>query len=130
MKSLLDHIDRPTFEAAVRRLGTTPQDFFTLSGAEIAALIERYLKECADYVARVRARDDQVQAAGRLIESVPDDCRGVPLYELTKRGLLDADEFRDAMQTIVRVQAEEEDDLNPADDNVTALLDALGAVFS
>ena len=133
MSALLDDLDQriggATVERALNRLGTTPHEFSAMSGAEFSVLLERYAAECAAYVARLRARDDQVQAAARLSQSVPDDCRQTPLWELTQRGILDQGEFIAGMQTLVRVQAEDEADPNPADESVTALLDALAAAM-
>lgn len=129
MSGLLDYIDRATFEAACVRLGTSPDAFWKLSGAEFQALIDSYIKECEDYIARQRARDDQMEAAYRLTADVPDSDRDVPLYELAKRGVIDEDEFIAGIQTLVRVQAEDEADPNPADENVAALLFALQRVL-
>jgi hypothetical protein len=128
MSGLFDHIDRSTFEAALQRLGVTPEQFRAMTGPDFATVIEGYVAECSAYVARVRSRDDQVQAAARLCESIPEGCNGVPLYELSQRGLIDQGEFIAAMNTVVRVQAEDEADPNPADDNVMALLDAFAAM--
>ena len=129
MSTLADYIDKPTFERALKRLGTTPQEFPRLSGAEFSVLLDRYIRECADYIARLKARDDQVHAASRMSKDIPPHLRNVPLYELSKRGVIDEDEFRAGIQTLVRVQDEDEEDPNPHSDDVKALLDALAAAM-
>ena len=47
---LADLIDPPTFERALKRLGTTPEEFPRLSGAEFSVLLDRYIQECADWM--------------------------------------------------------------------------------
>ena len=130
MNALFDHIDEATFVAACRRLAIEPPErFWSLSSEEFSARIGAYLAECDAYIARMRARNDQMEAAARLRDQVPSGCDDVPLYELAQRGTIDMADFRVGIQTIMRTQAEEENDPDPADDNVDALLDALKAAL-
>ena len=123
MRSLFDHIDRRTFEAACDRLGIQPERFREDFSPRLAV----YTAELEAYVTRMQARDDQILAAARIREQVPEGYEDVPMHELAQRGIIDGEHFRDGVATLVRVQAEEDADPNPADDNVSALLSALEA---
>ena len=124
MRSLFDYIDRRTFEAACDRLGIQPERFREDFSPRLAV----YTAELEAYVTRMQARDDQILAAASIREQVPEGYEDVPMHELAQRGIIDGEHFRDGVATLVRVQAEEDADPNPADDNVSALLSALEAV--
>lgn len=133
MSRLLDDLDqrigRPTVERALRRLGTTPDEFDGMSGAEFQGRLDAYIGEMQAWVTRNQARTDQMQAARRMGDEVPSDMHDVPLYELAQRGVIDMDEFRSGMATLVRIQQEEESDPFPEDEDVTQLLNALRDIF-
>lgn len=129
MTNLFDYIDRPTFEAACARLGTTADEFTRMSGDQIRELFDGYMSECATYITRLHARDDQVRAAARITATVPAEHRHRPLYDLAQSGIIDAEEFQRAVRTLAEVQARDELDPNPHDDNVVALLDAMACAL-
>jgi hypothetical protein len=124
MSTLFDYIDRSTFEAALQHLGTTPEQFAEMTWGEISELIRPYGERLDAHLTRQRARLDQLSAA-RSTMRVPEGMGHTPLFELARDGVIDMGNWMDSMQTLTRVQAEEDLDPYPGNDDVDALLVAV-----
>ena len=117
-------IDPATAQAALDELGLTEAAFWALDADGFQAVIDAHGARVKAWKLREDARIDQIEAARASVHGVP---KGMSIWHAGAEGLIDPGTARDALQTVYRLQQEQ--DTDPAPD-APAVLALLNAVFA
>ena len=118
-------IDPATAQAALAELGLTEAEFWALDADRFEVLLEEHGARVKARKLREDARIDQIEAARASVQGVPGD---MSIWHAGAEGLIDPGTARDALQTVYRLQQEQDTDPAPDAPAVLALLNAVFAM--